>query len=116
MTVIPKPGKDSKYDDMSSWRSIVMLLTSYKVFASILVGMQRSTSRWPKDGFKHKGFVEQNAITDCCKRTFQVFQIFSIIHAWLDIKEAFPSIPHKYTWSLLRYSVVDDNFVKTNSS
>lgn len=114
--LIQKPGK-SDYKKTSSWRPIALLPTTYKVFSAILSRRLNSwvqenglLNRAQKGGSRYEGCIEHNAVlTAAIEHNNYCGSPISI--AWLDIKEAFPSVPHQYMWSLLRHIGVGNEFV-----
>ena len=116
--LIPKPGKSGEYNDINNWRPIALLSTTYKIFASILANR---LSKWVK---KHKGLMHplQKAnyeFEGCAQHTACLSGILehrkvhgnSLNIAWLDIADAFGSVPHEYLWGLLRRHELCDKFI-----
>ena len=66
-----------------------------------------------KGGSKYEGCIEHNAILNAAFEHSKYTRHLSISVAWLDIANAFPSVPHKYLWGLLRFIGVNDSFVDT---
>lgn len=117
-TMIPKPDKNEEYDKISSWRPIALLSVIYKLFASILAHRIRSWAGYnnilhigQKGGSEHDGCIEHNSILSAALEHSKYHQQSSIAIGWLDIKDAFGSVPHEYMWSLLRYTGVSTHFV-----
>ena len=121
-TLIPKPGKLS-YRDISSWRPIALANSSYKVFTSILcdrltqwTNLHQIIHRGQKGGSHFEGCVEHNATLNAVFEHVKSIgnpKKSSATIAWLDIRNAFPSVPHEYMWNNLRAIGVGERFVHT---
>lgn len=100
--LIPKPGKSGQYHDVVNWRPIALLSTTYKLFTDIITkklepwasannhihSMQKSISRTEgcaRHAFCLSGIIEDHKMNEK-----------KIALAWLDLAEAFPSIPHEF--------------------
>ena len=118
-SLIAKPGKTGNYHQVSSWRPIALLSTTYKVFTSILA---KRLSAWiqnnnllhfsQKGGSVHEGCVEHNAILTAVMEQSKYKSKSPVTIAWLDIRDAFGSVPHEYMWSLLAHIGMHEEFVK----
>ena len=120
-TLIPKPGKNS-YSDVSSWRPIALANSSYKLFTSILadrlnqwVTRHRILHPGQKGGSEFEGCIEHNAVLTAIFEQAKSGHRHSepALIAWLDIKSAFPSVPHQYLWTNLRAIGVGETFIHT---
>ena len=95
VTLIHKGGEPS---EMRNWRPISLQLTCYKIYAAIIA---RRIASWATEtsSFSQKGFL---AYDGCSEHNFLLRSILgdsrkkkrNVILAWLDIKEAFPSVSH----------------------
>ena len=115
--LIPKPDKD--LSQVTSWRPIALLDTSYKVFTSILCNrlncwIVSNNLLHPnqKGASKHEGCVEHNAILTSVLENSTHTQKYPASIGWLDIKDAFGSVPHRYLWNMLEFMGVDNNFIE----
>ena len=120
-TLIPKPGKES-YSDISSWRPIALANSSYKLFTSILadrlyqwVDEHEILHPGQKGGSEFEGCIEHNAVLNAIfeQAHSRPDKSKSAVIAWLDIRNAFPSVPHQYLWNNLRAYGVGEQFVHT---
>lgn len=110
--LIPKPEKDD-YDSINSWRPISLLPASYKIFAGILA---RRLTPWIKqehiskcqkallhsEGTIEHAFTSQVIIDDAYRNKKPLSMV------WLDIADAFGSIPHDLLFELLHSLGLDD--------
>ena len=116
--LIPKPDKGGQYKDITSWRPIALLCTSYKIFSSIL---SRRLTNWlksnkilfhgQKGGSTYEGCIEHNAILSCALEHSRYTENSPVVITWLDISNAFPSVPHNYLWSLMSHVGIDSGFI-----
>ena len=120
-TLIPKPAKES-YADIASWRPIALANSSYKLFTSILadrlyqwVTEHQILHPGQKGGTEFEGCIEHNAVLNAIfeQAHSKRDQSKSVVIAWLDIKSAFPSVPHQYLWNNLRAIGVGEQFIRT---
>ena len=121
--LIPKPGK-TNYTEINNWRPIALANTSYKVFTSILceriqswVNEHKLISKGQKGGSKYEGCIEHNAILNAIMedvrqkhRNYQSKK--PVFIAWLDIKAAFPSVPHSYMLECLRKIGLGESYIR----
>lgn len=116
--LIPKPDKSDTYNKVSSWRPIALLSVIYKVFASILARRLTSWTKYnsllhigQKGGSEYDGCAEHNSVITAAIEHSKYDTNSPLTIAWLDIKDAFGSVPHEYLWSLLSFIGVDRGFV-----
>lgn len=118
-TLIPKPNKSS-YDEMSSWRPIAVANSSYKLFTSILsdrlykwVCEQKILHPGQKGGTEYEGCIDHNAVLNAIfeRANSRSHNQRNVSIAWLDIRNAFGSVPHQYLWQCLHAIGVGDDFV-----
>ena len=115
--LIPKPGKTGEYGDISNWRPIALLSTSYKLFASVLC---HRLMTWVKlNNLIHNSQKSNYEFEGCAQHAFGLTGILEHrkVHnknlniAWLDIADAFGSVPHEYLWNLLLKSGLHESFL-----
>lgn len=119
--LIPKPDKDN-YREINNWRPIALLSTLYKIFAGIIFSRIIS---WVNENRLLHPFQKAIAETEGCAQ--HAFTITGIIEhskstsstvklAFLDIADAFGSIPHEYIFGLLERIGLHKSFVQIISN
>ena len=105
--LIPKPHKDGHYNKISSWRPIALLECTYKLFTACLT---KHIETWVSDNNlafplqkgtgKSEGCTEHNNILRCMLEDYGSKKSLHI--AYLDISDAFGSIPIRHIIGILR--------------
>ena len=109
-TLIIKPGKENNSNNLDSWRPIANLNTSYKMFANII--MQRMMhvcnygnliNPFQKSVGNFEGCVEHNFVLQSVIENFnRTKKMATSLHfCWLDLADAFGSLPHDFIWGTL---------------
>jgi len=98
--MIPKPGKDGHYNEVSSWRPIALLNTTYKLFTACVTNR---ISNWlfatellhpmQKSIGKHEGCIEHNFVLASVVEKFYNSETVPVYLVFLDIADAFGSVP-----------------------
>ena len=116
-TLILKAHKENLAHDISSWRPIAVLDTSYRLFTKIL--NTRLTS-WIQNGnlinncqkaiLASDGCTEHNSYINSLKQ--YAIASNSYLHlCWIDIADAFPSVPHELIWHTLHMLGLDSDII-----
>ena len=106
-SLILKPGKEGESDDVGNWRPIAILDTIYRIFSKV---MNRRISRWIREGNlistvqkaigQPDGCAEHNFILTSMEE--EATRLNKSIHmVWLDLTDAFGSLPHDLIWYTL---------------
>ena len=118
-TLIPKPNKES-YENISNWRPIALSNSTYKIFTSLLADR---LSNWinhhqillpgQKGVSQFEGCIEHNSILNTI---FEQAKSYPGPHtrasiAFMDLQNAFPSVPHQYLWQNLKAYGVSQNLI-----
>ena len=106
ISLLPKTQTPSQ--DITEWRPISLLLTSYKLFMSIIQKRimpwicdtgrlsQRQKGSLPRNGLQEHVFCLKSAVTDFLHQSSKLFVTF------IDLKDAFGSIDHEFMISCLQ--------------
>ncbi len=113
--LIPKSGDKSL---PQNWRPISLQPTIYKIFAAV---MAKRLAIWALDEGKispvQKGFLPMEG---CVEHSFSVQSLLedskrrrkNVRFLWLDLRNAFGSVPHNLIWRMLRTSGVPPKFLR----
>lgn len=95
---------------MGSWRPIALCDTSYRLFATILnnrllkwISGGKLISPFQKALLAHDGCAEHNNFLNAIQENYRIHKTESHL-VFLDLKEAFPSLPHELVWFVLEKS------------
>ena len=100
-----------------NWRPISLQPTIYKILAAV---MARRLASWAIEGGKlspaQKGFLPMEG---CAEHTFTVESLLedskrkkkNLRILWLDLQNAFGSVPHDLLWFMLRFAGVPAHFI-----
>lgn len=107
-SLLLKPLKEDFSHLVSSWRPIAIMDTVYRIFATVMnsrllawVVAGNLISREQKALLFSDGCAEHNAILLSVKERFCLDKTSSHI-CWLDLTEAFPSVPYDLIWYTLK--------------
>ena len=116
ITLIPKTETQS--DNVDDWRPISLLLTSYKLFMSVI---QKRLMGWIVDtnrlSCRQKGSLPRNGLQEhvyCLFTNIRDFmhQSTKLFVCFLDIKDAFGSLDHKFMLDSLSEAGYPDIYVE----
>jgi hypothetical protein len=108
--LIPKPGKDD-YADVNAWRPIALLPTTYKIFTGILTRRlmtwtQKHLSPAQKALLHSEGTIEHAFTIQTVVDDSDRFQR-PLCMVWLDLADAFGSVPHDALFDHLHFLGLD---------
>ena len=106
-TLILKPGKENESEDVGNWRPIAILDTVYRIFSKL---MNKRLMRWIREGNLMSNVQKAIGQPDgCSEHNFILTSIEeeakrnkkSVHMVWLDLTDAFGSVPHDLIWFTL---------------